>query len=682
MALPKFVSGLKSAMMSKAVSQGQLLIGTNNDGTATLYADVTDKTDDVVKRFEIKTSNEDEIIALASRITTLEDLVSVLNEHTFLDVGSDTGGGNTGGGDNPNPGGNDNPDPGTGTGGDDPDPGTGGGNDDPQETESNILDDVEEATISTFDDTIIVSWMDPGDKYENGELTGEWAGTVLVRKEGSAPANYNDGVVVVNSTEQDQYLENGYEDTGLTRGVTYYYRLCPYTTTGAYTNGTVLNATPHNVRISAPTWDEADIYYDGTEKSPVFVGYDSDAMTVTGNTGTTPASYTALFTPKNGYCWQDDTTASIPVTWVIQKGGHDLSVTRVSATIETSDGSTMTGTPADSGPFNKDNNTIAVNNKSNTTETWNVVNVIGTLSVSSNNSSVTVSITSNDSITVVYPAGSTYNATILITDSGDSLYDSSTLTIILSHTTVKIVSWANGTDSQIIDMVTAADNGEINLADYWSVGDCREMVREWTTEDGSTATTSPIPFYLAHAGGYDLQTRTNGGRDKCSFIIISKGYTGEYLTSDNYDVEQNRTFSYFPDSFMYDSTLLPLDKYGNRIGGVTSIFKKFKVIYRYGDSYTSDYVKGTIPAEKEVFGTIVNSYPAEADQLSQLDYFKTVSNRLLYNSRSEKYLEWMTRSPSTTPNNACGVSTTGEPINYSLVFTGSKSVYSYPMYCI
>lgn len=252
MAFPKFISGLKNAIINKTVKKGQILIGTNNDGTACLYADVTDKTDGLVKRFEIVGNSAQDLSEILSRLSSVESSVDTLEQATLLDLG------NTGSG-----------------GGDDSGGGSGdisgltarvatlegamniltnamlfdlsddseesGGNDNP--VEQNILDDVENASITTQGTSNIISWMDPSDKTENGELVGEWAGTLLLRKEGSAPTGYEDGVIVVNSTEQDQYLDDGYVDSGLNSGVTYYYRFFPYTTNGVYTSGSVLSAT-------------------------------------------------------------------------------------------------------------------------------------------------------------------------------------------------------------------------------------------------------------------------------------------------------------------------------------------------------------------------------------------------------------------------------------------------------
>ena len=41
---------------------------------------------------------------------------------------------------------------------------------------------------------------------------------------------------------------------------------------------------------------------------------------------------------------------------------------------------------------------------------------------------------------------------------------------------LNIVTWANGTDEEIVAMVEAADQGLINLSDYWAVGWLRSAV--------------------------------------------------------------------------------------------------------------------------------------------------------------------------------------------------------------
>ena len=46
---------------------------------------------------------------------------------------------------------------------------------------------------------------------------------------------------------------------------------------------------------------------------------------------------------------------------------------------------------------------------------------------------------------------------------------------ILYGIPLKVVTWADGTDEEIADMVKAADKGLIKLSDYWAVGQQRKV---------------------------------------------------------------------------------------------------------------------------------------------------------------------------------------------------------------
>ena len=63
------------------------------------------------------------------------------------------------------------------------------------------------------------------------------------------------------------------------------------------------------------------LVYTGSEQSPDWSGYDSAKLTIGGTTsGVDVGSYTATFTPKNGYSWPDGTADTVNVTWKIMKG--------------------------------------------------------------------------------------------------------------------------------------------------------------------------------------------------------------------------------------------------------------------------------------------------------------------------------------------------------------------------
>ena len=84
------------------------------------------------------------------------------------------------------------------------------------------------------------------------------------------------------------------------------------------------------------------------------------------------------------------------------------------------------------------------------------------------------------------------------------------------NVTLKIVTWAGGTDGEIVNMVAAADAGEINLADYWVVGDTRTVdlpAMEAINANESHAAQT-VTLVLLNAGG---KTLTSG--EECSFVV-------------------------------------------------------------------------------------------------------------------------------------------------------------------
>lgn len=91
---------------------------------------------------------------------------------------------------------------------------------------------------------VSLTWTDPGDETSGGQVVAEWEFTRIVRKVGSAPANQNDGVIVVDSTIKNQYLSEPFVDTGLTNGTTYYYGAFACSAAGAWSDGAFVSAVP------------------------------------------------------------------------------------------------------------------------------------------------------------------------------------------------------------------------------------------------------------------------------------------------------------------------------------------------------------------------------------------------------------------------------------------------------
>ena len=83
---------------------------------------------------------------------------------------------------------------------------------------------------------VYISWTDPDDIVVAESVLAGWGGTLLVRKAGSAPTSRRDGTIVFDSKTRDAYSNSYLCDSGLTNGVTYYYKFFSYTTSNVYTD--------------------------------------------------------------------------------------------------------------------------------------------------------------------------------------------------------------------------------------------------------------------------------------------------------------------------------------------------------------------------------------------------------------------------------------------------------------
>lgn len=103
---------------------------------------------------------------------------------------------------------------------------------------------------------VYVKWTDPDDLVVADSTLAAWGGTLLVRKAGSMPSSRRDGTIVLDSTTRNAYTNSYFCDSGLTDGVTYYYKFFPYTTTGTYTESTdnEFSATPTKQVAGIASW--------------------------------------------------------------------------------------------------------------------------------------------------------------------------------------------------------------------------------------------------------------------------------------------------------------------------------------------------------------------------------------------------------------------------------------------
>lgn len=233
------------------------------------------------------------------------------------------------------------------------------------------------------------------------------------------------------------------------------------------------------------------------------------------------------------------------------------------------------------------------------------------------------------------------------------------------------ITWADGTDEEICAMVAAADKGEINLFDYWNVGDTRQVQLSAMSATGvdESHNAQTVELVLMHAGGYDLNSAVASGRTKCSFVVGMKDClaTGGRMTltgnnSGSWDGSVRRTWCNNVFKNAIPSSLL-------------SIFKQFKTIT--AETYNGTTLKTSIdwfalPAAREVFGGAAssagsatsNSNLTEFNALFQFDWYKTAANRIKKLGMTDDVAFWWERSPYYADSfNFCDVNPYGNAIS-------------------
>lgn len=204
--------------------------------------------------------------------------------------------------------------------------------------------------------------------------------------------------------------------------------------------------------------------YTGAAQTPTWNGYDTDKLTIGGQTsGTNAGSYTATFTPKEGYKWADGSTTAVSVTWTIG---------RASVALPSQSGSlTYTGsaqTPSWSG-YDSNKLTLSVTGKTDAgtysasftpksnyqwpdgstaakSVNWSIGKASGSLSLDPASLALDVS-----SLTKTFTVNRSGTGAISVTSSNTGV-----ATVSLSGTTVTVTGKAKG--SATITVTVEADN--------------------------------------------------------------------------------------------------------------------------------------------------------------------------------------------------------------------------------
>ena len=214
---------------------------------------------------------------------------------------------------------------------------------------------------------------------------------------------------------------------------------------------------------------------------------------------------------------------------------------------------------------------------------------------------------------------------------------------------LKNISWADADDDILYEIMRRNNNGELSIVDDlgWREGDVREV----TFANGET-----YKLIITDPGHYELVTPLPNGKTTCNFVVVMAECmnTAQRMNSSDTNAGSWKQSEMRRSIDIYVTRYLP--------PGIRSILKPMKV--KTATEYNSSSVTTTedtiaLFAEKEVFGgTNTYSTAQEAAALTQLNYFKTSSNRIKTVNGSAS--AWWLRSPlSGSAANFCSVSYNG-----------------------
>ena len=268
--------------------------------------------------------------------------------------------------------------------------------------------------------------------------------------------------------------------------------------------------------IDAVPSQSGALTFTGAEQAPVWNNYNPTALTISGQTtGTNAGTYTAIFTPVEGYKWRDGTTDAKSVTWTIGRaiimgipaqsgsltyngsaqspvwsgydaakltmggttsgtnaGSYNATFTPVS-NYQWSDGTTAAktvawsiGKAAGSSSLNKSSLALSTGTMSGTISVTRAGN--GAVSASSSNTNVAAVSVSGTTVTVTAKAKGTATITVKVaagTNHTAPADKTCSVSVTLPTTSLNDNTWAT------IKEVSDAGQGE----NYWSVGDTKRI---------------------------------------------------------------------------------------------------------------------------------------------------------------------------------------------------------------
>ena len=192
----------------------------------------------------------------------------------------------------------------------------------------------------------------------------------------------------------------------------------------------------------------------------------------------------------------------------------------------------------------------------------------------------------------------------------------------ICNTPAKVVTWAGGTDAELLAMITEAQKGYLKLSDYWAIGDVRTIpvTAMSATGVGESQSAQNVQIVITEFGGKTLE---DGSECILQYDFKDCLSTAGYINSSN-----NNTGGY---ESCARKTWLDNICFAALPVWLRSASRRFKT-QTYNGGTTNTINTGVhnlaLRTEGEIFGARVYSHANELAANSQITYYKTTSNRV------------------------------------------------------
>ena len=433
--------------------------------------------------------------------------------------------------------------------------------------------------------------------------------------------------------------------------------------------------------------------FTGAEQAPVWNNYNPAALVMTGETtGTNAGTYTATFTPVEGYKWRDGTTDAKSVTWTIgraiimgipaQSGsltyngsaqspvwsGHDAAKLTIGGTTsgtnagsynatftpvsnyQWSDGSTAAktvawsiGKAAGSSSLNKSSLALSTGTMSGTISVTRAGN--GAVSASSSNTNVATVSVSGTTVTVTAKAKGTATITVKVAEGTNHTAPANrtcSVSVTLPTTSLSDNTWAT------IKEVSDAGQGE----NYWSVGDTKRITINGKVGNFTFSNLAIDAFIIGfnHNSSREGTNRIHfqigkiGGKDVClcdNQYGSSQGSNGYFNMNPNNSNSGGWNGSYMRKTLLGNSGTPSSPPANSLLAALPSDLRAvMKSVTKYSDNTggspdNASYVTSTtdylfLLAEFEYHGARSYANSAEKNFQLQYSYYKAGNSKVKY----------------------------------------------------